>query len=65
MHRGRGRINLLNHPNSRLYIILRHGQTVQEKKQKKMKKIVRNTKSAGILREDTPLRRKVISDLAW
>lgn len=64
-YRGRGRINILTHPNSRLYVVLRHGVTARERTDKKIKKIVRNTKSSGVFRTDTPLRRKVISDWSW
>ncbi len=54
--KGRGRMGIRVHPDSRLSVILRAGKTrgqlLEEERARKLKRIV----SAGLVREDTPLR---------
>ncbi|KAN0126778.1 Ribosomal protein L22/L17 [Russula decolorans] len=54
--RGRGKMGIRVHPDSRLSVILKEGKTrgqlLEEERARKLKRIV----SAGLVREDTPLR---------
>lgn len=54
--RGRGRHGIRQHPDSRLNVLLKEGKTraqlMQEERVRKLKRIV----SAGLVREDVPLR---------
>lgn len=54
--KGRGKIGIRVHPDSRLSVVLKEGKTrvqlLEEERARKMKRIV----SAGLVREDTPLR---------
>ncbi|KAI6035370.1 ribosomal protein L22/L17 [Pisolithus orientalis] len=54
--RGRGKFGIRVHPDSRLHVILRPGKTydqvVKEQRERRLKRIV----SAGLVREDVPLR---------
>ena len=54
--RGRGKMGIRVHPDSRLSVILKEGKTrgqlLEEERTRKLKRIV----SAGLVREDTPLR---------
>jgi large subunit ribosomal protein L22 len=54
--RARGHFGIRRHPNSKLHVVLREGKTAEEKakelRQKQLKRIV----SAGLVREDVPIR---------
>lgn len=54
--RGRGHMGVREHPDSRLHVVLRPGKTraelLQEERARKLRRIV----SAGIVREDVPIR---------
>ena len=54
--RGRGKMGIRVHPDSRLSVVLKEGKTrvqlLEEERARKLKRIV----SAGLVREDTPLR---------
>ena len=54
--KGRGKVGIRVHPDSRLSVILKEGKTrgqlLEEERTRKLKRIV----SAGLVREDTPLR---------
>ncbi|KAJ3488692.1 hypothetical protein NLI96_g2661 [Meripilus lineatus] len=54
--RGRGHYGIRHHPDARLHVLLKEGKTraqlLQEEKARKLKRIV----SAGMVREDVPLR---------
>ena len=54
--KGRGRIGIRVHPDSRMSVILKEGKTkaelAKEDRERKLRRIV----SAGIVREDVPLR---------
>ncbi|KAI0775925.1 ribosomal protein L22 [Trametes elegans] len=54
--KGRGRAGIKHHPHSRLHVLLKEGKTLAEKRaedrERKLKRIV----SAGLVREDVPLR---------
>jgi len=41
---------------SKMTVILRHGKTVEEKKAERREKILKRIVSAGVIREDIPLR---------
>ena len=62
--KGRGRAGIRVHPHSRLYVLLKEGKTKEElrteERQRKLNKIV----SAGLVREDVPLRNPG-SNWAW
>lgn len=54
--KGRSKMGIRVHPDSRLSVVLKEGKTrvqlLEEERARKMKRIV----SAGLVREDTPLR---------
>lgn len=54
--KGRGRHGIRVHPDSKMSVVLREGKTrrelMEEERKRKLKRIV----SAGIVREDVPLR---------
>jgi large subunit ribosomal protein L22 len=54
--RGRGHFGLRRHPNSKMIVVLREGKTLEEKKGERRKKILKRIVSAGVNREDVPLR---------
>lgn len=54
--RGRAHYGIRVHPDSRMTVILREGKTFVEKKVKKREKMLKAVRSAGIVREDVPLR---------
>jgi len=63
--KGRGRRGLKRHPYARLNVLLKEGKTAEEKLIIKFKKDLGKVRSAGMVREDGKLRRKVISDWTW
>ena len=54
--RGRGHFGVRVHPDSRLHVILKEGKTVAELKEDERKKQLKRIVSAGLIREDVPLR---------
>lgn len=54
--RGRGHHGIRIHPDARLNVILKEGKTVAEHKQDDKRKILKRVVSAGLIREDVPLR---------
>ncbi|KIM90791.1 hypothetical protein PILCRDRAFT_147912 [Piloderma croceum F 1598] len=54
--RGRMHHGVRIHPDSRMTVILREGKTFVEKKNKVREKKLRAVRSAGLVREDVPLR---------
>ncbi|WVQ82033.1 hypothetical protein IAT38_004161 [Cryptococcus sp. DSM 104549] len=63
--RGRGKYGIKHHPSSRIHVVLREGMTHAQKEEKRFKKDVGKVRSAGLVREYTPLRRKVVSGWTW
>lgn len=64
-YKSRGRFGIRRKQYAKLTTVLREGKTKEEKQQIKFAKIVSKVRSAGIVREDGKLRRKVMSDWAW
>lgn len=62
--RGRGRMGVREHPDSRLHVMLREGKTraelLKDERARKLRRIV----SAGITRDDVPIRNPG-SSWAW
>ncbi|KAF8559116.1 ribosomal protein L22 [Imleria badia] len=54
--RGRGKFGIRVHPDSRLNVILRPGKTFEQVQEEKRKMRLKRIVSAGIVREDVPLR---------
>lgn len=54
--RGRGHFGFRQHPCSRMTVVLREGKTLEEKKAGQRRKILKRIVSAGVTREDVPLR---------
>ncbi|KAF8138291.1 ribosomal protein L22/L17 [Boletus edulis] len=54
--RGRGKFGIRVHPDSRLNVILRPGKTFERLQEEKRKMRLKRIVSAGIVREDVPLR---------
>lgn len=54
--RGRAHFGIRVHPDSRMTVVLREGKTFDEKKNKAREKKLRAVRSAGVVREDVPLR---------
>lgn len=54
-----------HHPSARLHLLLKEGQTQAEKETKRYQKELGRVRSAGVVREDGVLRRKVVSGWAW
>ena len=64
--RARGKFGIIRKPYARILFILKKGTTPEQKEEAKMQRMVsRLARSAGQVREDIPLRRKVVSDWAW
>lgn len=63
--KGRGRMGIKHHQTARIHFLLKEGKTYAEKEEIKKQKVLRRIKSAGLVREDAPLRRKQISGWAW
>ena len=63
--KGRGRAGRKHHGSARLHLLLKEGQTQAEKESSKFQKELGRVKSAGVVREDGVLRRKVISGWTW
>ncbi|EIW67368.1 hypothetical protein TREMEDRAFT_33648, partial [Tremella mesenterica DSM 1558] len=63
--KGRARMGVKHHPTARLHILLNEGQTYDQVMARKWDKELNKVRSAGIVREDGKLRRKVISGWTW
>ncbi|WRT68246.1 uncharacterized protein IL334_005222 [Kwoniella shivajii] len=63
--KGRGKYGIKHHPSSKIHVVLREGKTHQEKYQEKFEKDLRKVRSAGLVREDGVIRRKVVSGWTW
>ncbi|KJD99613.1 50S small subunit ribosomal protein L22 [Cryptococcus gattii NT-10] len=63
--KGRGKFGIKHHPSARIHLVIREGLTPSEKEEKQFKRDLGRVKSAGVVREDTPLRRKVVSGWTW
>lgn len=63
--KGRGKYGIKHHPSARIHLVIREGLTPSEKEEKQFKRDLGRVKSAGAVREDTPLRRKVVSGWTW
>lgn len=63
--KGRGKFGIKHHPSARIHLVIREGLTPSQKEEKQFKRDLGRVKSAGAVREDTPLRRKVVSGWTW
>ncbi|RSH81423.1 hypothetical protein EHS25_006955 [Saitozyma podzolica] len=63
--KGRGRAGFKHHPTARLHVLLKEGKTKEEISQRKFTKELGQVRSAGVVREDGVIRRKVISGWTW
>jgi large subunit ribosomal protein L22 len=64
--KGRGRHGIMRSMYCRLVVLLKEGKTEDELREIKFRKAVdKGARSAGLVREDGKLRRKVISGWAW
>lgn len=63
--KGRGRMGIKHHEQSRVHFLLKEGKTWQEKQADRRRKELSKIKSAGVVREDGKIRRKVVSGWAW
>ena len=63
--KARGRLGIKRSPFARLNVLLKEGLTKERKLEIKFNKELGKVRSAGSVREDGKLRRKVISDWTW
>ncbi|WWC63152.1 mitochondrial 54S ribosomal protein uL22m [Kwoniella dejecticola CBS 10117] len=63
--KGRGKYGIKHHPSSKIHVLLKEGKTPEEKLADKFAKDLRKVRSAGVVREDGKIRRKVISGWTW
>lgn len=63
--KGRGRMGMKHHPHARIQFLLKEGKTWEEKKAEEHKKVLNKVRSAGMVREDGKLRRKMTDNWAW
>ncbi|CAK9779595.1 ribosomal protein L22 [Cutaneotrichosporon oleaginosum] len=63
--KGRGRMGVKHHPRARIHFVLAEGKTWAEKREAADAKVLHKVRSAGVVREDGKLRRKVVSGWAW
>ncbi|KAG1892458.1 ribosomal protein L22/L17 [Suillus subluteus] len=54
--RGRGKFGIRVHPDSRMHVILREGKTFEQLKKEQRERRLKRIVSAGLVREDVPLR---------
>lgn len=54
--KARARTGIRIHPDSKMSVILREGKTMAELKEEERKKKLKRVVSAGLIREDVPLR---------
>ncbi|KAH7102910.1 ribosomal protein L22, partial [Auriculariales sp. MPI-PUGE-AT-0066] len=62
--KGRGRMGIMETKYSRIWIRLREGQTPEERAEERRQKVLKRVRSAGVTREDRPLR-NVSSAWTW
>jgi large subunit ribosomal protein L22 len=53
---GRGHHGIVIHPSARMKVVLKEGKTIQEQRAAAFKSQMKKVVSAGIVREDKPLR---------
>ncbi|WVR07385.1 hypothetical protein IAU60_004426 [Kwoniella sp. DSM 27419] len=63
--KGRGKYGIKHHPSAKIHFVLREGKTVMEKEAERFAKDLRKVRSAGVVREDGVIRRKVVSGWTW
>lgn len=63
--KGRGRAGIKYHTYARLHVSLKEGKTRSEKEERRFQKELDLVRSAGVVREDGVLRRKVTSGWGW
>jgi len=54
--KGRGRMGIKHHPSARMVVVLKEGKTSKEKREEDLRKRVGKIRSAGLYREDVPIR---------
>ncbi|KZP00186.1 ribosomal protein L22 [Calocera viscosa TUFC12733] len=54
--KGRGRFGVKHHPSARMCVVLKEGKTREEKKEAKLRKRIGLVRSAGLYRENVPIR---------
>ena len=54
--KGRGKAGIRIHPDSRLHVVLKEGKTSEERQAEERRRKLKRIVSAGIVREDVPLR---------
>lgn len=63
--KGRGRMGIKHHPSARIHFVLREGKSVEEKLAEQRKRVLSKVRSAGVVREDGKLRRKMNHGWGW
>lgn len=63
--KGRGRMGVKHHPTARVHFVLREGKSLAEQQDARRRKALAAVRSAGAVREDAKLRRKVVDGWAW
>lgn len=63
--KGRGRMGMKHHPHARIHFVLKEGKTFEQKREAEKNKVLHQVRSAGMVREDGKLRRKMTSNWAW
>ena len=63
--KGRGRTGRKEHPAARIHFLLKEGRSKAEQQERKYQKDMGRVRSAGVVREDGVIRRKVISGWTW
>ncbi|WWD18936.1 hypothetical protein CI109_103392 [Kwoniella shandongensis] len=63
--KGRGKYGIKHHPSARIHVVLKEGKTKAQQYEERFQKDLRKVRSAGVVREDGVLRRKVISGWTW
>ncbi|WVQ99864.1 hypothetical protein IAU59_007007 [Kwoniella sp. CBS 9459] len=63
--KGRGKYGIKHHPSAKIHVVLREGKTHEEKLAERFDKDLRKVRSAGVVREDGVIRRKVVSGWTW
>ncbi|OCF38762.1 50S small subunit ribosomal protein L22 [Kwoniella heveanensis CBS 569] len=63
--KGRGKYGIKHHPSAKIHVVLREGKTHEEKMAERFEKDLRRVRSAGVVREDGVIRRKVVSGWTW
>jgi large subunit ribosomal protein L22 len=63
--KGRGRMGIKHHPSARIHFVLREGKTWEQKRAEERKKVLGLVRSAGMVREDGKIRRKMNHAWGW